>query len=237
MSAGDFPIFGSEYVEKLPLVYQWELPSDSQGCAICKEAYAADPQAPVIKLPCCNNSFHKNCILLWLGEDGANSNTCPFCRQQLFTKWTSYDENNTEEEGEVYDDVPDGVNDEDYNMDQDEDEVEDEIDDEENYSTQLGSQRMLAASIRRDGALRDRETYEGLQRDGAQLEDNLDQNTHVLNRPQDQAIFEELKCRGAFEMTRIYTQYELGFDHWLETPPSDRAELGVFSELPSAEFS
>ena len=31
--------------------------------------------------------------------------------------------------------------------------------------------------------------------------------------------------------------FELGFDHWLETPPSDRAELRVFSKLPSAEFS
>ena len=31
--------------------------------------------------------------------------------------------------------------------------------------------------------------------------------------------------------------FQLGFDHWLETPLFDRAELGVFSEFPSAEFS
>ena len=34
--------------------------------------------------------------------------------------------------------------------------------------------------------------------------------------------------------TPITPPVKLGFGHWLETPPSDRAELGVFSELPSA---
>jgi len=86
-----------------------------------------------------------------------------------------------------YDDEADGVNDEDYAMDEDEDGAEYEDENEDLHSTQLGSQRMLAASIRRDGKFRDRETYEELLRNGAQLEDNLDRNTRLLNRPQDLA--------------------------------------------------
>lgn len=107
-----------------------------------------------------------------------------------------------------HDDEADGVNNEDYTMDENEDAAEDEDENEEHYSTQLGSQRMLAASIRRDGKFRDRETYEELLRNGAQLEDNLDRNTRLLNRPHDHAMFKVLKRQRAFELARICPQYE-----------------------------
>ncbi len=81
------PILGSQYVAGLPLVRASELPNDRQECGTCLEDYKDEADdVPVVRLPCCKSTVHRECALEWLGEDKAKNNSCPFCRQRLFTR-------------------------------------------------------------------------------------------------------------------------------------------------------
>lgn len=80
-------ILGSQYVAGLPLRRPSQLPSNRQTCGTCLEDFADEQDGvAIVQLPCCQNSIHRECILLWVGESQANNNTCPFCRHELFTR-------------------------------------------------------------------------------------------------------------------------------------------------------
>jgi hypothetical protein len=38
----------------------------------------------VVRSPVCQHVFHEECLLLWLNR----KSSCPYCRQELFVKWT-----------------------------------------------------------------------------------------------------------------------------------------------------
>ncbi len=77
---------GSQFVAELPLIPQSELSNNSLGleCLLCQGKYDANTKN-ALRLPC-GDSFHKDCVLLWLSEDERHQNTCPHCREVLFNK-------------------------------------------------------------------------------------------------------------------------------------------------------
>jgi hypothetical protein len=58
----------------------------SQDCVVCCETYAVNDT--VMTLPACGHVFHEKCALAWLTKH----NTCPFCRRELPTDDTDYEQ-------------------------------------------------------------------------------------------------------------------------------------------------
>lgn len=60
--------------------------SRSMDCAVCCETYHVGDT--IMTLPACGHVFHEKCALAWLTKH----NTCPFCRRELPTDDTEYEE-------------------------------------------------------------------------------------------------------------------------------------------------
>lgn len=52
--------------------------TEEQLCPVCLEPLV-NAQSPPVRVPCCSNSFHTNCVQLWF----RNHCTCPTCRRNL----------------------------------------------------------------------------------------------------------------------------------------------------------
>ena len=55
-------------------------------CAICTEPFDTEHQAASIKTTNCQHTFGIECLTQWIKSDQDNHNTCPICREQLFSK-------------------------------------------------------------------------------------------------------------------------------------------------------
>jgi hypothetical protein len=207
-------ILGSQYVAGLPLRRPSQLPSDRQTCGTCLEDYADDQDgAAIVQLPCCQNSIHRECILVWVGESKANNNTCPFCRHKLFTR-LHYNGRGLDLD-DLQDMLPaDNLADFDSNY-----HIEDmdiamnhlhfhpQSLDISIHDAGFDDHRLRLADHRRQGALKDRRLYQQLLAGGARLAGNLPLDTHVLNLEQDRAMFEELRRQGAFTQPGMDAAY------------------------------
>lgn len=58
----------------------------SKDCVVCCETYNVEDT--VMTLPTCGHVFHERCALAWLTKH----NTCPFCRRELPTDDTDYEQ-------------------------------------------------------------------------------------------------------------------------------------------------
>ena len=58
----------------------------SKECAVCCESYNVNDT--IMTLPACGHVFHETCALAWLTKH----NTCPFCRRELPTDDTEYEQ-------------------------------------------------------------------------------------------------------------------------------------------------
>jgi Ring finger domain/PA domain len=58
----------------------------SKECAVCCDTYNVNDT--IMTLPACSHVFHEKCALAWLTKH----NTCPFCRRELPTDDTDYEQ-------------------------------------------------------------------------------------------------------------------------------------------------
>jgi len=56
------------------------------NCAICTEPFDAEHHAASIKTTNCQHTFGIECLKQWIESGQDNYNTCPLCREQLFSE-------------------------------------------------------------------------------------------------------------------------------------------------------
>jgi hypothetical protein len=64
----------------------FSIQTQPQDCVICRETFQSSQS--VVQLPICGHVFHDACALVWLEKQ----NTCPYCRLELPTDDTEYEE-------------------------------------------------------------------------------------------------------------------------------------------------
>ena len=155
-------------VAQFPIVSKAEL-SYGDSCAICHETYASED---AVRLPC-GHEFGLECISTWLSPEGGRT-TCPLCRHQLVPGATSAPD--AEETRAIWENLVTAI----------------ELDIELTESWDI---------IYRSRSFRECLLYSELRDQGANLPPWRSDDGDVtprLNQSQADALFQELRRRGAF---------------------------------------
>ncbi len=183
---------GAAFVAALPTVPRASLGDDEADhqCVVCRLPYQEDPVVTE-----CRHHFERGCLQRWLSEDGANQNSCPVCRRELFQQVRPQRPRRLRMiSGE------DGVGTLPF----------------EPLVVPGFTGRLSTADMRdrindnrRSGALHDHRLYQALARDGAYLPP-LPPGGVMLNMREDRAMFLELQRRGAFALPGMDAQFREG---------------------------
>ena len=199
---------------------QDELPKDLEDtkCSICNLKYGdEDPDNYYVEYPVrlpCNHIVGKHCALIWLspGKGKGNGNTCPLCRYKLFEPWPPQLSGTitTHQRG-------DGITHEQWLANRRAD-FERHLRAIQDYGYSLGPwmhwnidgvehRSWQIAAGRRKASLHERDLYTEFIRHGVEFQYATDPISELLNYRQDQELFAEIRCRGAFRKITLNEEF------------------------------